>query len=221
MAEVPVQPQPTSKGINWKTILIGAVIGGLVIVIGALGFYLYQGQSGETTSTQVTTPKKATDSSKQDTPTAEKDETADWEKYSNSSLGISLSRPPDATLDSDDSNRVDFFYLKSSSPDYAYKWSFGVNAEDTIRKSLVEVKEAYNNLQGKYENFENISIDGVEALKFKFTREGSARPSSITAVALKDGKEYTISLTLADETLDLEDFDKTFDSILSSIKFLN
>jgi hypothetical protein len=74
MAEVPVQPQPTSKGINWKTIFIGAVIVGLVVGIGALGFYLYQSQTKEKTSTQVTTPKTATDSAKLATPSAEKTE---------------------------------------------------------------------------------------------------------------------------------------------------
>lgn len=67
MAEVPVQPQPTSKGINWKTILISSAIGGLIIVIGALGFYLIQGKSEDTATTQVTTPKTATESAKEAT----------------------------------------------------------------------------------------------------------------------------------------------------------
>ena len=59
------QPKSASKGINWKTVLISSVIGGLVVGIGALGFYLFQGKSEDTTSTQVTTSKTAQDAAKE------------------------------------------------------------------------------------------------------------------------------------------------------------
>lgn len=99
MAEVPVQPQPISKGINWKTVIVSAVVGGLVVGIGALGFYLYQGQSEDTTSTQVTTPKTTTDSTKQATPSAEKDETDDWKVHTDNVLGFQIKYPNDWFVD--------------------------------------------------------------------------------------------------------------------------
>lgn len=59
------QPQAISKGINWKTTLVGIVVGGVVVGIGTLGVYLYQDQTKEATSTQVATPKTVTDSAKE------------------------------------------------------------------------------------------------------------------------------------------------------------
>lgn len=97
MAEVPVQPQPTKQGINWKNILIGAVIGAVLIGVGVLIFYLYQSDSEETTTT--TTPKTSTPSAKISTPSAEKDETAGWKTYTAtgvvfSKVSYSIKYPP-------------------------------------------------------------------------------------------------------------------------------
>ncbi len=99
MAEVPVQSQPTKRGINWKTILISAVIGGLVVGIGALGFYLLQGQSEDTTSTQITTTKTPIDSAKQATSSAEQATISaiknGWKTYTSTRDGYSISIPGD------------------------------------------------------------------------------------------------------------------------------
>ena len=94
MTEVPTQPQsqPTKQGINWKNILIGAIIGAVLVgIIGGLVLYLYQSSSEETTPT--TTPKTSTPSAKIPTPSAEKDETADWDTYLDSTNGVSFKYP--------------------------------------------------------------------------------------------------------------------------------
>lgn len=96
MPEVSTQPntnQPTPQGMNWKNIIIAAVIGGLVVGAGALAFYLYQGSTEETTPTTATTPitsKKTDPPTKKETPTETKDETADWKVYSDSYKGKKL-----------------------------------------------------------------------------------------------------------------------------------
>ncbi len=70
MPEDTPQPQPTSKqkSINWKRILIVAVIGAIVIGLGILVFLLLQPKE-ETTSTVTT--KKATSSAKTTTPSTQ------------------------------------------------------------------------------------------------------------------------------------------------------
>jgi hypothetical protein len=70
MAEIPSQQlpnQPTPLGINWKNILVGAVIGAIVVGIGVFAFYLYQGSTEKNTPTQPTTAKTATPSAKTST----------------------------------------------------------------------------------------------------------------------------------------------------------
>jgi hypothetical protein len=71
MPEIPPQPQPTSnkKAINWKRVLIVALVGAIVIGLGVLIFLILQPKE-ET----PTTANKAT-------PSAKKDETADWKTY--------------------------------------------------------------------------------------------------------------------------------------------
>ncbi len=79
MPEAPTQPQPTSnqRSINWKRVLVVVVIGVVLIGLGVVIFLLLQPKE-ETTSV---TPKKATPSAKVATPSAKKDETADWKNF--------------------------------------------------------------------------------------------------------------------------------------------
>jgi hypothetical protein len=94
MAEVPVQPQPTKQGIDWKNILIGAIIGVVLVgIIGGLVFYLYQSNSEETTPTQTTTTKTSTPSSQPTTEKTTKEvkpkvSTKGWSTYSNPKEGF-------------------------------------------------------------------------------------------------------------------------------------
>jgi hypothetical protein len=74
MPEIPTQPQPISnqKSINWKRMLVVAVIVAIVIGLGVLIFLILQPKE-EPTTTNKTAP-----SANISTPSAEKDETADW-----------------------------------------------------------------------------------------------------------------------------------------------
>ncbi len=99
MPEIPTQPQPTSnqKSINWKRILIVAVIGAVVIGLGVLVFLILQPKD-EATST--VTSKKVTPSAKISTPSAKKDEPADWKIYSSKSIGFQIKYPLEVEIES-------------------------------------------------------------------------------------------------------------------------
>jgi len=92
MPEVPTQPQLTStqKSINWKNIIIGTVIGAILVGLGVLIFLILQPKP-ETTSTVTT--KKTTPSAKISTPSAQKDEKANWISFTGQKLGIQLKHP--------------------------------------------------------------------------------------------------------------------------------
>ena len=159
MAEVPVQPQPTPQGINWKTILIGAVIGGLVIVVGALGFYLYQGQSEETTSTQVTTPKTSTDSAKQATPSAKKDGAANWKVVTSNLVKVKFKVPPEWEVketEGIDSNGEKINIIVTAEDLDAKRAIFTVNRNPVGGLSLDKTRD------------EQVTIDGFVATKVYF-----------------------------------------------------
>ncbi len=85
MPEDSTQPQPTSnqESINWKRILIVSVVAAVVVSLGVLIFLILQPK--EETTTPVTT-KKAT-------PSAKKDETADWKTVVNDVFGYSIKYP--------------------------------------------------------------------------------------------------------------------------------
>src|SRR3989344_2950632 len=95
-------PQPSStpspKVINWKTILIGVVIGAVLFGGGGyLVYNAYQPKKEEPVQTTTTTPKTATPSAKT-TPKEEpkpKDETADWKIYTSSQYNYSIKYPKD------------------------------------------------------------------------------------------------------------------------------
>lgn len=72
------QPISNQKSINWKRMLIVAVTAAVVIGLGLLIFLILQPEP-ETTSIVIN--KKATPSAKTSTPSAKKDETADWKTF--------------------------------------------------------------------------------------------------------------------------------------------
>src|SRR3990167_875717 len=78
------QPSPTPKpqGNSWKNIIIGVVIGAVLLGVG--GFLVYNAYQPKKEEPTIPTTKKATSSAKPSTPSAQKDETADWKTYSGS-----------------------------------------------------------------------------------------------------------------------------------------
>ena len=81
--------QSKPKGINWKTVLIGVVIGTVLVGLGVAIYFLLQPKP-EPTSTATT--KQATPSAKIATPSAQKDETAEWKVYRTSTFTIKYPR---------------------------------------------------------------------------------------------------------------------------------
>ena len=78
-----------NNSINWKRVLITVVIGAVIVGLGVIVFLFLQPKPTE--PAPVTT-KEATSSATTTTPSAEKDETADWKTYS--SKNFSFKYPP-------------------------------------------------------------------------------------------------------------------------------
>ena len=95
----PTQTQvtTTSKSLNWKkiglTVLIILVVTGLISGV----YWVFVLNKDTEVSTDPIVPKPstqtATESAKETTPSAEKDETADWKVYTNKDLGFSVKYP--------------------------------------------------------------------------------------------------------------------------------
>lgn len=162
MAEVPTQPQsqPTTQGINWKNILIGAVIGVVVVgIIGALVFYLYQGSSEETTPT--TTPKTSTPSAKTSTPEAKKDETADWKIYTNDTFDYSIKYPSDWPISSTSNGNL----LLNQTGKKAQL------TEEELNRPTISIYQSEFTCSSNYKNCDlvgDVSIGGVMWEKYTF-----------------------------------------------------
>ena len=92
----PSNPQPsptqqTSQGINWKSIIIGVIVG--AVLFGGGGFLVYnayQPKKEEPAQTTTPTPKTATPSTtpKEKEEPKPKDETADWKTYKGTKFAV-------------------------------------------------------------------------------------------------------------------------------------
>ena len=98
----PTQTQvtTTSKSLNWKKIILTVVIILVVtgLIAGVYWFFVLSKTSGDSDLTgpvpKVTT-KTSTESAKESTASAEKDETADWKTYKDTILGFQVKYPED------------------------------------------------------------------------------------------------------------------------------
>jgi hypothetical protein len=108
-----VQAAP-KKGISWKKIIVSVVA--ILVVAGAIAGALYWYfviNEEETTTTETT--KVSTPSSKQATPSAKKDETADWKVYTNTTGKYTLKYPV---------NYEKFAWTKAQLDPYTHEHSF-------------------------------------------------------------------------------------------------
>ncbi len=214
MAEVPIQPQTNKQGINWKNILIGAVIGFLVVgVIGALVFYLYRSDSEETTPT--TTSKTSTPSAKKATSSAEKDEAADWKTYEGKAFKVRFKVPPDWKVKerekvvNDQGTQIipPEIYLNDQSRNRRiYIWDFYTGGEGIRATSLPN---------------QQIIIDGVETSKHYIKVIPPDLPDIPNGmiVRVKSGNvKYALFATW--ERDDFQQADEIIDEFLKTIDFL-
>ncbi|MEX0621737.1 MAG: PsbP-related protein [Candidatus Woykebacteria bacterium] len=94
---VPTQSKST-KVISWKKIILTLVV--ILAITGpiAVAIWYYVDSQTKQETTPVTTAKVSTESAKQSTTSAQKDETADWKTYTDSVLKFSIKHPKDWTI---------------------------------------------------------------------------------------------------------------------------
>ena len=228
MAELPVQPQsqPTKQGINWKNILIGVVIGAVLVGVGVLVFYLYQGSSEEATPT--TTPKTSTPSAKTSTPSAQKDETADWVLFEDKVLGFSLKHP------------TKWFKYPSTSEDISSQISnYDMDKAEGTGYDPEKNKGDFKIQVDKVENTSNQTLE--QYIADKFSKSETELPTIISQQNkfINENKAIIVefktslgtfanvyierksSIYIIHGLLDYESNKKTFNLIVSTFKFLD
>ncbi len=243
MPEIPIQPQPTSnqKSINWKNILIGAVIGAVLVGVGVLIFYLYQTNSEETTP--ITTPNTSTPSAKIATPSAKKDETVDWKTVVNDVLGYSIKHPKDwgalrcleSGTDLIDDKEIMYHNPESSKVlAGADMCRSGARTRIVIsRKNTFSEKVTSWDKSGptKYTGYkkENIIVDSVDGVKVNATVKqvpGLPEGLEIIEYVFDDGKDKALIINdyrypAYDSNPQQPDYSDILEKMVSTLKFLD
>jgi hypothetical protein len=122
MAEVPVQPQPTTKGINWRKIVLTVVMISVVfgLVGGSLWWYV-QSQASNTSSETVSPQKENTEEKNSKTAcelnNSENNIIKDWNTYTNTTYNFSFRYPADWKVKEETKDTVT---LQSDKPDVEF-----------------------------------------------------------------------------------------------------
>ena len=224
MPEDSTQPQttPEGKSINWKRILIGAVIGAVLVgIIGALVFYLYQSNQEETNPT--TTPKTSTPSAKIATPSAEKDETVDWKIFVYKEGNYSISLPPNWTFTPGFLGSGSLITDKTGkiNPADENHLTIEINISENIpAKSLREHLKTVGGFDSQtVDNATNATVDSIDGLKLEgilLSSDGKVATKTTVIAVPKGDKVYSFVAYPPDSNMI-----NKFEQILSTFKFLN
>ena len=235
--EQPVQqPQVTSttKSTNWKKVLLTIVfIVGVVAVISGIYWFLVVNKGSDnsdlTGPVPKVTTKTSTESAKDSTPSAEKDETADWNVYKDES--ISLRYPKNW-------GRYDSLGTPSFSVEDPTNVSPGVVVPTVVINETPNLSVYGGDLTGllnskvgatwdsgakHYEKLSNLEIDDYKSvwIKQSLNPDILASGPAIDHIYIQRGtKVYEISLW-AKDTDELSKFTGIFNQILSTFKFLD
>lgn len=97
MDEKIIQPQITTKKMDFHKVFaaVGIILIVLIIVVGGVWYFVLNAEEKVPVNDDVTVTKIATSSAKTTTPSATKDETADWKTVSNNTCGFSVKYPKD------------------------------------------------------------------------------------------------------------------------------
>lgn len=234
--------QPITQGINWKSIIIGVIIG--TIVFGGGGFLVYnayQPEKEEPVQTTTTTPKTATPSSKtapKEEKPKPKDETADWKVYKDSE--IQFRYPSNWKLT--ERNETKTGEVNVASPDYsasspgaeAGEPALVINKGSMVRffasKDYPEGKDLKEYLDengfSSYYNYGNgtltqTSLAGKKAIRVdtKFGIYATSEDFTSTSYHIvNQGKSYQISRIY--KSGEQSKYESVFLKILSTFKFL-
>lgn len=220
MPEIPTQPTSNQKSINWKNILIVAVIGAVVIGLGVLIFLILQPKPKETTPT--TAPKTATTSAK-------KDETADWKVYTSEVLEITIKYPKDWAFkdgkgtvvfgknpgDPTDPIQID---ISRVSKDSKSQQGYEKYAKMSVNVPISSSFHGTSNYTTRT-RLPNVTIDSTSWIKVKTTHiQDDVLNNSIILTTEKDNYYYTIAL-VAGKSAFLESNSKLFDLMSSTFRF--
>lgn len=221
-------PSPLTKGINWKTIIIGVVIGAILLGIG--GFLVYNAYQPKKEEPTVTTTKKVTSSAKPATPSAQKDETADWKVYTHKADGIKFKYPQDWKEDNSGSDAI---YFKGSSetgiePDgakieYSGKVSYTTSLKDYIDKNTIDSKNFEGGQDSPGAIFDDISKTTLGG-KTVYIGSGFSEDSKARRAFVDLGNGNAVDFLLFTKvglaTTKLDGFEKTFELVLSTVELV-
>ncbi|MEX0621474.1 MAG: hypothetical protein WD187_00560 [Candidatus Woykebacteria bacterium] len=240
--------QPTTtiaikKPINWKNILIGVVVGGVLFGGGGyLVYNAYQPKKEEpaptSTTTKTSTPSSTT---KKEEP---KDETDDWNLYKNKNFGYQIKypknwKPYDAgIIETSVHSEKSFTYRSTPPPEMEDNNAtlVVISAEkegSTQYQSLVNFFNTfYDRSAGTYvsntlwraktqvEKVDNTTIDGYAAFETNEqpSKDAGTGPYNDTAFYVKKGNVvYRIGISVSKEDSNYRDAEK----IVSTFKFLD
>lgn len=230
----------TPHKINWIHILIGVVIGAVLLGAGFGVYFLTQSKEGPlAASTKVSTPsaQQATPSATA-TPSAKKDETADWKTYENKDAGYSIKYP---SLLNKGLGYGDVGFLIQDFSNYEFPENValataceagtGIGEEDcfTIYTSKeprdvtgvvnkLQVGESVQDGQVTYTRQKPINHAGYEWTVFTSKYEKS--DNKYTAKAKRDGVYYVISIRAKSEST-VNANKGLLEKILLTFKFLD
>ena len=190
------------KKIDWKSVLIGAVIGAILVGLAVLIFLLLQPKSEETTPTTV--PKTATTSAK-------KDGTSAWKTYQGRLISVEFKIPKDFTVTE-----------KDGSMDEGVKINTTITIEGFDNNGFLTIYKGFMGGFGgeRVEMVESkeIIIDGVKVNQ-TFTHDPKVHPEIwAMLIFISQGSPESVVINASFDTNDL-DARETIDKILSTIDF--
>lgn len=237
-------PQPTSHEINWKSVVIGIVIGIFLLGAGVLVFNYYVVGSEEVTQKQVTTPKTTeTTTSSTNTDPNPVDGTEEWRTYWHKIPKFTIKKAPGFKLDTPIFNPSGASTFTFESEDYKEKEghqicpvegaTLGIVAVSFSSKGNDNLLEQYVNHERKfraslYNGTESTSkIDNQNAVKFTY----SGPNEYVGTCGLKKGEVLDVYLVFNEEEVPYEiklryyEADKQnielMSKMLQTFKFLN
>lgn len=214
----------TPHKINWIHILIGVVIGAVLLGAGFGVYFLTQSKEGPpAASTKVSTPsaQQATPSATA-TPSAQKDETADWKVYTNKTLGFSIKYPKEKFCSKGQiEERKSNLAIEEAKSEILFK------AFDCLSDYSLLISIAGKNYQepgAKFGDFDLISKSLITVVGIKTSKKiYGADPGTFAVVVIKSENntyvfQYAGSLLYEQNEGD-ELSEKEFDQIISTFRF--
>jgi hypothetical protein len=186
----PVQPEP-KKGVSWKKIIASVVV--ILVVVGAIAgaLYWYFVLNEEEATTPITPAQVSTPSAKKATPSAEKDETADWETYKNTNYNYSLKYPASSGVFN---NNPQELVTPATTPHLLLTDDPSMNQNKRVQTSDVPKKYLLLEIliSGKSgTKYENVDIDELAKEDYSLNKGSSKTITELKKINFSDETAYT------------------------------